>query len=250
MAQDAMPWAREGMLLPLALEGLLQQPQAIFLDGDVFTMGVDDEHELGKGVHVLDAAESEVQLVELALEDKDFLLLVTVDGAVGEHGFELLQAFDALLDGDEVGEGAAHPAVGDGGLTGAGGFGSHGFLSLTLGADEEHLAAVGDGLNDLVVSGTEQLHSLLEVDDMDAVTSAEDEGAHLGVPTTGLMPEMTTRFQKIVDRNFGHFTSSFHFAVLFNVSLHVYGKPPFVKLLPAIRPFWDSRYAYFVNILS
>ena len=167
-------------------------------------MGVDDEHELGKGVHVLDAAEGEVQLVELALEDKDFLLLVAVDGAVGEHAFELLQALDALLDGHEVGEGAAHPAVGDGGLAGAGGFGSHGFLSLTLGADEEHLAAVGDGLDDLVVSGTEQLHSLLEVDDMDAVASAEDEGAHLGVPATGLMAEVHTSFQHLLHADVSH----------------------------------------------
>ena len=53
-----------------------------------------------------------VELVQFALEAQNFLLLITVDGTVGEHGFKLLEAFDALLDGGEVGEGAAHPAVG------------------------------------------------------------------------------------------------------------------------------------------
>ncbi len=83
-------------------------------------------------------------------------------------------------------------------LPGAAGFGGHGFLSLTLGADEEHAAAVGDGFHDLVVGGAVQLHSLLEVDDMDAVTGAEDERTHLGVPTASLVTEMNAGFQHLL----------------------------------------------------
>ena len=93
-------------------------------------------------IHVLDAAESLFELLHFALVEKDFLLLVTVDGTVGEHGLELLQTINALLNGHEVGQGAAHPAVADVELVGTGGFGSNGFLGLTLGADEQDLAAL------------------------------------------------------------------------------------------------------------
>ena len=89
-------------------------------------------------------------------------------------------------------------------LTGAAGFGGDGFLSLTLGADEQHAAAVGDGFHDLVVGGAVQLHGLLEVDDMDAVAGAENERAHLGVPTAGLVAEMDAGFQHLLHANVCH----------------------------------------------
>lgn len=65
-------------------------------------------------------------------------------------------------------------------LTGAAGFGGDGFLSLALGTDEQHAAAVGDGFHDFVVGGAVQLYGLLEVDDMDTVTGAEMNGRILG----------------------------------------------------------------------
>ena len=108
---------------------------AAFLHGDVFAMGVDDESQLGQAIHVLDTAQGLFQLLHFAFQQQDFLLLVTVDAAVGEHAFQLLQAFHALLDGNEVGQGAAHPAVGHVVLVGLGGFGGHGFLGLALGTD-------------------------------------------------------------------------------------------------------------------
>jgi hypothetical protein len=38
---------------------------------------------------------------------------------------------------------------------------------------------------------------LLQVDDVDLVTLAEDEGGHLRVPEAGLMSEMDARFQHL-----------------------------------------------------
>jgi len=169
-------------------------------------MGVDDESQLGQAIHVLDTAQGLFQLLHFAFQQQDFLLLVAVDAAVGEHAFQLLQAFHALLDGDEVGQGAAHPAVGHVVLVGLGGFGGHGFLGLALGTDEQHLAAVGHGVDHLVIGHAEQLHGLLQVDDMDAVAGAEDVRTHLGVPTTGLVTEMHAGFQHLLHADVSHFS--------------------------------------------
>ena len=92
-------------------------------------------------------------------------------------------------------------------LTGAAGFGGDGFLSLTLGTDEQHATAVGDGFHDFVVGGAVQLHGLLEVDDMDTVTGAENERAHLGVPTAGLVTEVNAGVQHFTHSYDGHVVS-------------------------------------------
>ena len=79
-------------------------------------------------------------------------------------------------------------------------------------ADERHIAALGVGMNSLTrrplraykqngaAIGDGRLHKRagfarqrqapLEVDDVDFVTFAKDEGCHLRVPVTGLMPKM------------------------------------------------------------
>ncbi len=51
---------------------------ARFLDRDVFLVGVDHEHEVGKPAHVLDAAKCAVELVALALQRQPFFLGVAL----------------------------------------------------------------------------------------------------------------------------------------------------------------------------
>ena len=112
-------------------------------------------------------------------------------------------------------------------LTGAAGFGGDGFLSLTLGTDEQHAAAVGDGFHDFVVGGAVQLHGLLEVDDMDTVTGAENERAHFGVPTAGLVTEMDAGFQHLLHANVCHGMSP---------STWGFASTPALTLLPVCLP--------------
>ncbi len=89
-------------------------------------------------------------------------------------------------------------------LVGATGLGGHGLLGLTLGADKEHLAALGHSVHHLVVSHAEELHGLLQVNDMDAVARAENVGTHLGVPAPGLMPEVHAGFQHLLHADVSH----------------------------------------------
>ena len=68
------------------------------------------------------------------------------------------------------------------------------FLSLLLGADEEHGAVVGHGGLDEVVRLVDHVERLEQVDDVDAVALGEDELLHLRVPTTGLVAKCRPAF--------------------------------------------------------
>jgi hypothetical protein len=106
----------------------------------------------GRAVHVLDAADVLLELFHLAGEHQLLFLA---------HGFEagfllglhVLQALDGGLDGLEVGQHAAQPALVDVGHAGALGFHGDGLAGLALGADHEDGAAVGAScLTNLVAS--------------------------------------------------------------------------------------------------
>ena len=118
--------------------------------------------------------------------------------AVGFHLLDLLQAGDGALDGREIGQGAAEPALGDIKLAAfLGGF-LDGLLGLLLGADEQDLAALADGLAQEVAGGFQLGERLAEVDDVNAVARVEDERLHLGVPTLGLVSEMDAGIQQFL----------------------------------------------------
>ena len=80
----------------------------------------------------------------------------------------------------------------------------NGIAGGALGADEQHLAAFGRHALDeggrLRVEGL----GLLQIDDVDLVTLAENERGHFRVPEAGLMSEMDTRFQHLSHRHAGH----------------------------------------------
>src|SRR5690606_28839124 len=166
-----------------------------FGDGDLVVAHVDDEQRVGQAVHVLDAADGLVQLVQFALEQQAFLLDHALGAAVGDDRFHVLQALDRGLDRLEVGQHAAQPAGVDVRHAAAGGLGGDQLTGGALGADEQNVAAAGGQLlhelGGVLVLG----HRLLEVDDVDLVAMAEDIGGHLGVPVAGLVTEVDASFQ-------------------------------------------------------
>lgn len=129
--------------------------------------------------------------------------------------FQFLKAVNAFLNGDEVGKGAAHPAVGYVWLTSSFGFLRNGFLCLAFCADEKNFAAVRHGFNDFVVGCAEKFYCLLQIDDMHTVTGAEDVRTHFWIPTAGLVTEMHTGFEHLFHAYISHDNSSkgffFHF---------------------------------------
>src|SRR5690606_22339436 len=100
---------------------------------------------------------------------------------------DLLQTLDRLRDGFPVGERAAQPTVVHVILSAfLSGF-SDRLLSLTLGADKEDTAALGDGITHDLQSLVQQRNSLGEVENMDAVAVTIDVLAHTRVPASGLV---------------------------------------------------------------
>ena len=165
-------------------------------DSVALLAGVNDEQCAGQLLHLLDAAEILLQLLDLAHVLDDFLLGQHIESAVGLHGLELVQTIHAGTHGLEVGHHTAQPTSVDIVLTAAGSLVTDGVLSLLLGADEQDALAVLAELTDEVISLFQLLHGLLQIDDVDAVTLGVDVGSHLGVPATGLMTEVHACLQQ------------------------------------------------------
>src|SRR5882724_1600317 len=159
-------------------------------DGDVLLDDVDDEDGARQLRHALDAAEGPLELLALARDPEDLLLRHALEGAVGRHLLDGVQAVDRALDGVEVRERAAQPAVRHAELAAAQRLVAHDLLGLLLRADEQHRAARRDGLDEEVVGALELPHRLLQVDDVDAVARAEDVGLHFRVPALRLVAEV------------------------------------------------------------
>ena len=110
-------------------------------DADVLLLRVQDEHGVGQALHLGDAAEVALELLELAAEEEGFLLGHGVELAGGPHAAVLLHLGDALADGLEVGEHAAEPALVDVRHADLLGVALDRVLRLLLRADEQHGAA-------------------------------------------------------------------------------------------------------------
>jgi hypothetical protein len=76
-----------------------------------------------------------------------------------------------------------------------------GLLRLSLGPDEENVSALRRHLLDEHERVAEELHRLLEVDDVNAVARPEDVLLHLGVPTAGLVAEVGAGLEQLFQRN-------------------------------------------------
>jgi hypothetical protein len=169
-------------------------------DGDRLLVRVDDEDRVREGAHVLEAAEVLLEALALLLELRDFLLRKLLVGAVFLHALEVAQAIEATLDGAEVRQRAAEPAVRDVVHAGARGLLGDDLLGLALGADEEDVTALAHGLDEEVVRALEHARRLVEVDDVDAVARAVDERTHLRVPALGLVAEVNAGFDERANR--------------------------------------------------
>ena len=96
-----------------------------------------------------------------------------------------------------VGQHAAEPAGVDEILRRALGGGRDLIRRLALGADEQHPAALGDGVGDRLQRLMQQRHRLGEIDDVDRVARAVDIGRHLRVPAMRLVAEMRARLEQL-----------------------------------------------------
>ena len=71
---------------------------------------------------------------------------------------------------------------------------------LRLGAHEEDVLAAQHDLARELLRQLELPQRLLQIDDVDPVALGEDEPAHLRIPTAGLVPEVDTGGEQLLER--------------------------------------------------
>ncbi len=139
------------------------------------------------------------------MELEGLLLGVTGGGAAQvTQSLELLHPLKALVNGLEVGQHAAEPTVVHIRLADPRRLLGDGLLRLLLGADEEDVATLGDGVANVGVRLLDVVEGLAQVDDVDTVALGEDEALHLRVPAAGLVPEVDTALQQLTHGHDGH----------------------------------------------
>ena len=167
-------------------------------------MRVDDEDRARKALHLAHTANRALQLDHLLGQLGGFLLGHAVEIAGGLARLELLEQADSLLDGREVGEHAAEPALLDVGHVRSGRLGDDRLLGLLLGPDEEDLVAASDRFADGLEGDFQALDGLGEIDDVDPVALGKDERLHLGIPAASLVAEVDSGFQQLPHRDGWH----------------------------------------------
>jgi hypothetical protein len=123
------------------------------------------------------------------------------------HRFQFFQTLDRLLYRQHVGEQSAQPALVDIVHRAAAGFLGDGFLRLALRAHKEHVLALGCHFTNEPRRVLEHLQGLLQVDNVNSVSFAEDVFFHLRIPALGLVPEVNAGFEQFFHRYRGQTTS-------------------------------------------
>src|SRR5256712_6046697 len=171
---------------------------------DALLLCVHHEQRPGQATHVLDPREVLLQLGPLAVEQQLLLLGVVFELALGDALLQLLEPLDLLLDGLEVGQRAAQPALRHPERTAALRLGLDDVLELLLGADEQDALTLQHHAPHELRRGLELTQRLLEIDDVDAAALGEDEAAHLRVPPSGLVPEVDPRLEQVLQLGLRH----------------------------------------------
>ena len=153
-------------------------------------LDVDDEHHVGKGLHLLDTAQALLELLSLAIQAQDFLLGEALETTFRRHFLQRHKAFDGLANSLVIRQHAAQPPLADERHLAANRMIAHRVACRALGAHEKHLAAVCDRSFHESVGLASHRQALLEVDDVDSVSLAEDERSHLRVPVAGLVTKV------------------------------------------------------------
>src|SRR6516164_4368793 len=77
-------------------------------------------------------------------------------------------------------------------------------LRLLFGPHEHDRSALCYEVRYCVVSAVEHADRLLEVNDVDTITRAEDIWLHLRIPAAGLVPEVNSCLKQLFHTDFGH----------------------------------------------
>jgi hypothetical protein len=131
------------------------------------------------------------------LQLKDLFLGETVDAAILNHGIQFFQIVDSQLDRLEIGQHSAKPALVYEEHSTPLCFFQNSIPGLLLGPYEKHALPGRYGFRDELVGTLKEPDGPLQINDVDSVSGAKNERLHLGIPASGLMPEVDSSFQQL-----------------------------------------------------
>jgi hypothetical protein len=198
----------------------------------VFTLRIDDDEGIGQAVHVPDALQVPANLEQFAVQRGDFLLglheanrcgfwslrevqfasvrhhrlnvnLHVVAGGVIAFGqpftFEFAEAVQPGANRTEVREGTPQPALRDVRHARPASFALDDFLSLALGANEQHELPPAHDLIQVAVRAKQVADGFAEVDDVNEVAFSVNIRPHFRVPTARPVSVVDARIEQILD---------------------------------------------------
>ena len=171
----------------------------------ISALRVHDEDGPRHPPHLLNTGEILVELETLPIEEKSLFLRIELETVLFLASLQLAEASDLLSHGLEVGQHAAQPTLGHPEGSGARRFGFDDASQLHFGAHEEDLLPLQRDLTYGFLRRLKTIQRLPEVDDMDPVTLRENERAHLGIPTAGLVSEVHTSLEHLIQSDLLHF---------------------------------------------
>src|SRR5690606_8724097 len=175
-----------------------------FLDGDTLVVYIDNEQGIRQAAHILDTTDGALELVHFTGTLKGFFLGQLVESTVLALGFQVTVATDRLTDGLVVGQHTTQPAVVNVRLTGTLSFFLDNLGSRALGTHKQDLVLVLSQRLNEVQRFIHGRNSLLQVDDMNLVTGAEDELRHFRVPVASLVTEVSTCLEQVTHIYLSH----------------------------------------------
>ncbi len=173
-------------------------------DRNLLVTHVHHKQRVGKRWHLLDTAQAALQFVHFAFQPQHLFLGQGLRTFTAGQLLQLPQPFDGLTNSLEIGEGTAQPAIAHIGHPRALSLGLDRVPGCPLGTHKQHGTAFRNGLADKLGGLLKQRHRLFQVDDVDLVSFAEDEGSHLRVPEAGLMTKMHASLQHLAHGYVGH----------------------------------------------
>src|SRR5690625_1400030 len=168
-----------------------------FSNGNFVIANIDNKHGIRKIIHVFDATNRTMQLLEFALEQQAFFFGEVIDAALFELGFHFFEATDGCANRFEVSHHAAKPAVANIGHAATRGFFFDNFARCALGTYKQNSATVGGNALHILCRFVIFNNRVFEVDDVNFVTLPKDVRSHLGVPETGLVAKVHARFEHV-----------------------------------------------------
>ena len=171
---------------------------------DVLTHRIEHKDGIRQALHVLNATEIPLQLLEFARQQQCLLFRHRFELTRIAHPLVVRHLGDPFGDRLKVGQHAAQPPLVDVWHATFLGVRADRILRLALGADKQNPATIGDEVANEGVGRLNLFESLLEVNDVDPRPLAVDKTLHPRVPATGLVSKVDTRLKQLLHGHDSH----------------------------------------------